>query len=124
MQGRFKIPRLESFEFDVEFLVFISNVCVILHNMLCELRLAGELDDEYEGHGIKDAHVQAEFIKLPNSLGAASPSAGNPVAPAPGWSMAGMINSYSDVYDVLSYRDAHRDLTDALAYHQWELNLQ
>lgn len=42
LQGRFKILRQESFEFDAEFIVSISNCCVILHNMLVELRLSGE----------------------------------------------------------------------------------
>lgn len=36
LQGRFKILRHESFEFDPEFIVSISNCCVIIHNILAD----------------------------------------------------------------------------------------
>jgi Plant transposon protein len=51
VQGRFKILRREWFEWDIDFVVRVSEVCTILHNMLVRLRCEGELDDEVDING-------------------------------------------------------------------------
>lgn len=61
-------------------------------------------------------------MDLPTSLGGAPPDVANSAAPAPSWTMAGRINGYSDVYDVISDRDAHRNLRDTLTDHKCDLN--
>lgn len=55
------------YEHDANFIIFISNCCVILHNMFVELRLSGELEDEYEiaRNTIPDEDILAEFMETP-----------------------------------------------------------
>eukprot|EP00173_Palmaria_palmata_P001450 Plantae.Rhodophyta-Palmaria_palmata.ctg18086.p1 GENE.Plantae.Rhodophyta-Palmaria_palmata.ctg18086~~Plantae.Rhodophyta-Palmaria_palmata.ctg18086.p1 ORF type:complete len:169 (+),score=21.43 Plantae.Rhodophyta-Palmaria_palmata.ctg18086:328-834(+) len=123
LQGRFKILRNDSFEFDAAFIVSISNCCVILHNMLAELRLSGELDDEYdvEGNRIRDEGILAEFMDALVSTGlTASEPTHAPVTPSP-WSLNGVVTSFMNVYGQITDRDAHEELTNELAEHQWNI---
>lgn len=123
LQGRFKILRHESFEFDDAFIVSISNRCNILHNMLAELRLSGELEDEYDiaGNRIRDEGILAEFIEAFNSTGLTAPvPLHGPTAPVP-LSLNGVFTSFMDVYDQITDRDVHEKLTNALADHLWDL---
>lgn len=45
LQGRFKIIRRESFNYNRRGIIETSVVCVFLHNMVAELRLDGKLGD-------------------------------------------------------------------------------
>jgi Plant transposon protein len=67
LQGRFKILWREWFEWDIDFVIQVSEVCVILHNMLVELRRDGKLDDEFDANGnrVRDECVIQEFMELP-----------------------------------------------------------
>lgn len=47
LQGRFKILRYERHEWSDEEIILISQVCVILHNMITKMSLQGELDEEF-----------------------------------------------------------------------------
>lgn len=42
--------------------------------MLAEIRLSGELEDEYDsaGHNIPDEEILAEFMEIPESIGQAT----------------------------------------------------
>jgi Plant transposon protein len=51
LQGRFKILRREWFQWDINFVVQVSEACVILHNMLVEFRRDEKLDDEFDVNG-------------------------------------------------------------------------
>lgn len=101
--------RHECFEFDAAFIISISNCCVLLHNMLAELRLSGELEDEYDGAGdrIQDEDILAEFVDAPDSTGVAAPVPSQVPGPVFPWSMNGLINSFMNVYDQIIDRDAH-----------------
>jgi Plant transposon protein len=70
LQGRFKVLRRESFEWSLSFLIEISEVCVIIHNMLVELRMMGDLEDETDeiGNRVMDESLVREFMNLPTSL--------------------------------------------------------
>ena len=64
LQGRFRILRGEGFEWKLEDLILISEVCVILHNMLDSLRKEKELEDEMDENGniLKELALLEEFM--------------------------------------------------------------
>jgi Plant transposon protein len=63
LQGRFMILWREWFEWDINFVIHVSEVCVILQNMLVELRCAGIADDEFDASGnrICDENIVQEY---------------------------------------------------------------
>ena len=69
-QGRFKILHTDFQEYIGEEIIKISQVCVILHNMLAVLRNHGELDDESdeEIQLINTAYLMQEFASCPPGL--------------------------------------------------------
>ena len=58
LQGRFKIMRQERHEWSDSQLVFISQVFVILHNMLVKMAYTGELADEVDENGIRQNEME------------------------------------------------------------------
>lgn len=124
LQGRFKIVRNDVFERDANFIISISNCCVILHNMLAELRLSGELEDEYDSasNRIQGEEIYSEFMDMPYSTGVNAPvPAVAPPAPIFPWSLNEAINSFLGIHARITDRDSHIELTKALAEHQWAL---
>jgi hypothetical protein len=54
----------EWFEWDIDFVVRVSEVCILLHNMLIRRRFEGELDDEVgiNGNRVSNGAFIEEFI--------------------------------------------------------------
>lgn len=72
LQGRIKILRRESLDYNLAEVVGTSEACVIIHKMLVELRLDGYLDNNFDEDGkrISEEDVVTEFIKmLTSSIG-------------------------------------------------------
>lgn len=90
--------------------------------MLAELRLSGNLEDEFDrmGNRIADEDILADLIEMPDSTGVTYPQTVVPTA-SPVWSLAGMVSGYLDVADVVKDPEGHRELSDALCEHQWQL---
>lgn len=62
LQGSFKILRYEMHEWSYSMLILISQVCVILHNIIVDMDLRGELN--YEADGNKElTNLITEFLE-------------------------------------------------------------
>lgn len=61
LQGLFKKLGLEMYELSDGMVVLISEVCVILHNTIVEMKWRGELDEEI-GEKIHFVDVVNEFL--------------------------------------------------------------
>lgn len=91
--------------------------------MLAELRLSGELEDEYDtdGNRIQDEGILAEFMEAPDSTGETAPVPSHYPTTLQHWSLNGVVTSVMNVYDQVTDRDVHLELTNALVEHQWDV---
>ena len=64
IQGRFQFLRRERHEFELTDIVLVSEVCVIIHNMLVELSWIGQLNSEIgeDGQPILPSELIGEFM--------------------------------------------------------------
>ena len=67
LQGRPKILRHESFEWSDSILILISQVCVILHNMILDMHRRGECMDEVDEHR-STVNIVTEFDLLADEI--------------------------------------------------------
>jgi hypothetical protein len=123
LQSRFKILRREWFEWDINFVVQVSEVCIILHNMLVELRRDGKLDDEFDANGnrIHDESVIQEFMELPAEglEGKWSAEYGFTNATGGTWCVNSALGHILANSDVVMNRDIRNVLVSALTDHLW-----
>lgn len=121
LQGRFKILRREFFEWSDESIVKISKVCVIIHNMLVQLRLNGELDDEIDSNGrrISSESVVEEFaeeaVRDSVTIGPLQSSHTNST-PTP----QSVLDSLLTQRDLLTSPQRHLRLAKELIDHLWK----
>lgn len=110
LQGRFHTLRRERHEWDEEAVVLISQVCVILHNMIVSMRLSGELDEE-DGEtteGAVDEFFVPAVVGGDASVHSAMPD---------GRGLAGLLSRV----DAVKSEESHGSLRSALLEHQWSL---
>lgn len=128
LQGRFKILRREWFEWDLDFVIAVSEVCVILHNMLVQLRLGGGMNDEFDANGvrIRDEGLIKEFMdlsalglddsELEGGGGGFTHSEGEP------WTLDAALEALLERSDVIMDRRRSVELAKALTEHLWSLH--
>jgi hypothetical protein len=125
LQGRFKILRRESFEWSLSFLIEISEVCVIIHNMLVELRMMGELEDETDeiGNRVRGESLVREFMNLPTSLSSTNEielrGKTHTFIPIEPLTLSDAIDRLKSIRSVITAAENSVRLRDALIQHLW-----
>ncbi len=120
IQGRFQILKSRRHEWSDTEIIDIAHVCVILHNMLVEVRIEGALEDERDENGnlLHGNSVVAEFEGLEahsdSDFGLTSGSNTENDDTQTSWidTLLGIDNSIRNVHE-------YNKLWGALADHIW-----
>jgi hypothetical protein len=117
LQGRFHILRRERHEWSDEVIILISQVCVILHNMLVSLRTKGELDDETDDDGslLSSSELLDEFYTVPSDPPVRSRSDSGVLGDH--YAGTSRLGRLLDIDDQVCSLVAHNNLRSALARH-------
>lgn len=119
LQGRFKILRHELFEWSDEMVILISDVCVILHNMIVDMHRRDELGEETNSEG-GSVDVVGEFTEnVSHLLGSSSSGLTNPQDNGDGNVTGNGLEMLLERSSVIKSEDAHRELQSELAKHLW-----
>jgi hypothetical protein len=111
----------------VEFVVLIeiSKICVVLHNVLVELRLRRELEDETDeiGNHVRGESLVREFMDPPASLRSTNEIAlgrdTHPFIPIKPLTLSYAIDRMKSIRTVVTSAEDSLRLHDALIKHLW-----
>lgn len=118
LQGRFRIIRQERHEWSDTQLILISQVCVILHNMIVKMSLRGELSEELDENGVpqSESELLHEFFSFE---GGETPDETTAVV---GSASEERGLTYLLARDrLVANRETHIELKEALSHHLWSL---
>lgn len=110
LQGRFHIMRLDRHEWSNETVQLITQVCVILHNIIVVMRRAGELDEE---GALDEVNFVEEFWVPPAHEDSEEPPG------APEDQELDVIVAMLERVDAVKSEAAHQALRSALTDHLW-----
>jgi hypothetical protein len=92
-------------------LILISQVCVIIHNILVSMRLQGELDDEVDEEG--------QFIAAYDFVGEFSTEMSPLQEQTSPLENRSVLDALTESHEAVTSEVRHRELRQALVDHSW-----
>ena len=110
LQGRFKILRQERHEWSDALVILISEGCVVLHNLIVRMYLAGEVEDTAvtEFYEQNNGNIEQDQMDIP--LETTLEDEGGSV-----------LNALLSQASLVSNRKRHIELTENLSHHLWKI---
>ena len=110
LQCRFRILRQERHEWSDALVILISEGCVILHNLIVRMYLAGEVEDTAvtEFYEQNNGNIEQDQMDIP--LETTLEDEGGSV-----------LNALLSQASLVSNRKRHIELTENLSHHLWKI---
>lgn len=109
LQGRFHILRGERHEWSDDFIVLITEVCVILHNMIVVMRREGTLAEDSDG-----VNLVEEFFQDDGSVELVGSDSGPLALAGPAVGLAALLERTDALRSAHAHAELQKELTEEL----------